>query len=117
MRRIILLILVLPILSLALEIEPDAAFVRVIDSGAGLATVVRLPGDHYIIYDAGHWNDEGGRTFDAFAEVIRHRIFDTQAAEPAIRQVQPHFLAQLTFRADTQAVTDQQHADHQLRIH
>ncbi len=70
MRRIILLILVLPTVSLALEIEPDAVFVRVVDSGAGLATVMRLPGDHYIIYDAGHWSGEGSRSFNAFAEVI-----------------------------------------------
>ena len=70
MRRIILLILLLPAASLALEIEPDAVFVRVVDSGAGLATVLRLPGDHYIIYDAGHWNGQGSRSFNAFAEVI-----------------------------------------------
>ncbi len=48
--------------------------------------------------------------------VIRHRIGDLQLAEPAVRQVQLDLLAQQSIRADPQAVTDQHHADHQLRI-
>ena len=60
MRRILLLILVFPTVVYSLPIEPDAVFVRVVDSGAGLATVVRMPGDRYMIYDAGHWTGEGG---------------------------------------------------------
>jgi len=51
-----LLTLILSRESLSLEIEQDAVFVRVIDTGAGLATVTRMPGDHYMVYDAGHWN-------------------------------------------------------------
>lgn len=70
MKRIILLIFLLPAVASALPIEPDAVFVRVVDNGAGLATVVRLPGDHYIICDAGYWAGQGSRSFNAFAEVI-----------------------------------------------
>ncbi len=39
----------------ALENEEGAVFVRVIDTGAGLATVTSMPGGHYMVYDAGHW--------------------------------------------------------------
>ena len=39
----------------ALNVEPDAVFVRVIDTGPGLACVIRMPGDHYMVYDTGHW--------------------------------------------------------------
>jgi len=31
--------------------------VNIIDTGAGLATVISLPDDHFIIYDTGHWNE------------------------------------------------------------
>ena len=48
--------------------------------------------------------------------VVRHWVFDAQAAEPAIGQVQPHLFAQATFRADAQAVTNDQHADHWFRV-
>jgi hypothetical protein len=48
--------------------------------------------------------------------VIWHLVRDTQSAEPPIGQVQVNLFAQLTLRANAQAVTDQQHADHQLRI-
>lgn len=36
----------------------DALFVRIIDTGPGLASVIRIPGNHYMIYDAGHWNQQ-----------------------------------------------------------
>jgi len=36
--------------------------------------------------------------------------------EPAVREVHGHLVAQLSFRADPAAVTDQQHANHQFRI-
>jgi hypothetical protein len=48
--------------------------------------------------------------------VIGHRGVQVEAAEPAIRQVQVNFVAQTPLRADAKAVTDDQHADHQLRI-
>jgi hypothetical protein len=48
--------------------------------------------------------------------VIRHHIFQTQSAEPAIRKVQVHFLAQAPFGANAEAVSDNQHPNHKLRI-
>ncbi len=54
----------------ALEIEDDAVFVRVIDVGAGHAAVVRMPGDHYMVYDAGHWSGGGRTAFEGVAAVI-----------------------------------------------
>src|SRR4051794_21180320 len=48
--------------------------------------------------------------------MVRHHIFETQAAEPAVRQVQVNLLTQAAFGADPEAVSDDQHADHQLRI-
>ena len=43
----------------ALEIEQDAVFVRIIDVGPGHAAVVRMPGDFYMVFDAGHWAGGG----------------------------------------------------------
>lgn len=34
--------------------------VRVVDVGPGLCTLIRLPGDKYVIYDAGHWRGTSG---------------------------------------------------------
>ena len=48
--------------------------------------------------------------------MVRHRVFQAEAAEPAIRQVQVDFLAQPPLGADAEAVADDQHADHQLWI-
>jgi competence protein ComEC len=55
MRKLLVLILFSFQLQAALPIEDDAVFIRVIDSGAGLATITRMPGGHYMVYDAGHW--------------------------------------------------------------
>jgi len=48
--------------------------------------------------------------------VLGYRALQAQAAEPAIRQVQVHLLAQPPLRSDTEAVTDDQHPDHQFGI-
>jgi beta-lactamase superfamily II metal-dependent hydrolase len=42
----------------ALNPEPDAIFVRIIDTGAGHAAVVQMPGNHFMVYDTGHWNQD-----------------------------------------------------------
>ena len=52
------LIFASPLPTQALDIEKDAVFVRVIDTGPGLACVVRMPGDFYMVYDAGHWHQD-----------------------------------------------------------
>ena len=48
--------------------------------------------------------------------VIGHRGFEVEPAEPAIRQVQMNLVAQPALGADAEAVADDQHADHQLRV-
>jgi len=48
--------------------------------------------------------------------MVGHVAFQTQVAEPAIRQVQMQLVAQTTLRPDPHAVADDQHPDHQLRI-
>jgi beta-lactamase superfamily II metal-dependent hydrolase len=40
--------------SFGLEPKPDAVFVRVVDVGAGECCIIKLPGNHNIIYDAGN---------------------------------------------------------------
>ena len=54
----------------ALTIEPNAVFVRVIDVGPGLAIVVRMPGDFYMVYDAGHWAGGGSAAFEGVKSVV-----------------------------------------------
>jgi hypothetical protein len=48
--------------------------------------------------------------------VVRHRVFQSQPAEPAIRQIQVDFLAQPPLGPNAEAVTHNQHADQQLWI-
>jgi hypothetical protein len=48
--------------------------------------------------------------------VLRHGVLQSQAAEPAVRQVQVHFVAQPALRTDAEAVADDEHAHHQLGI-
>ena len=50
MGRLILTLLVslVPFHARALQPEDDAVFVRIIDTGAGHAAVVQMPGNHYI---------------------------------------------------------------------
>jgi hypothetical protein len=45
--------------------------------------------------------------------MVRHRVFQTKPAEPAVGEVQVHFLAQPTLGADAKAVADDQHANQQ----
>lgn len=55
--------------SYALENENGAVFVRIIDSGAGLATITSMPGGYYMVYDAGHWNGKT-ETMQGISSVI-----------------------------------------------
>ena len=64
MKRLAMIFPVLFLLAspaLSLEPEADAVFVRVVDCGPALCCVVKLPGDRYMIYDAGHWQNPGTR--------------------------------------------------------
>lgn len=44
--------------------------VTVLDVGAGLCTVIKMPDDKYLIYDAGHYRGNGGKTFAQIQEVV-----------------------------------------------
>ena len=60
--------------ALSLEPEADAVFVRVVDCGPALCCVVKLPGNHYMIYDAGHWQNPGKTAaINAIRELIPHQ--------------------------------------------
>jgi hypothetical protein len=48
--------------------------------------------------------------------MIRHLVFKTLPAEPPVGQVEVDLFAQPAFRADSKAVTDDQHPDYQFRI-
>ena len=63
----------------ALEPEDGAVFVRVVDVGAGLCCVVKMPGDHYMIYDAGYWQGSGEQD----AHIGPRRLLDQGRARRA----------------------------------
>lgn len=44
-----------PFIDAALDFDPQDVYVRIVDVGPGLCTVIRAPGDHFMVYDAGHW--------------------------------------------------------------
>ena len=48
--------------------------------------------------------------------MIRDINVEPQAAEPAVRQIEVGLLAEPTLRANAEAVADNEHPDHQLRI-
>jgi len=48
--------------------------------------------------------------------VVRNGVIEVESAEPAIRQVQADLLTQPALGSNAEAVADDQHADHQLRI-
>jgi hypothetical protein len=58
-------------LAYALQPEPNAVFARVIDSGAALSVAIIMLGNHYMIYDAGNYTDDGSLTFKAIKEQSR----------------------------------------------
>ena len=54
----------------ALSPELGAVFVRVIDVGPGESCVIKMPGDFYMVYDAGHWNGQGKSAFEGISEIV-----------------------------------------------
>lgn len=52
-------------------IAEDQVHIRVVDVGAGHCAVVKMPGDHYMIYDAGFYNGVGEQhAIDTIKEMI-----------------------------------------------
>lgn len=37
----------------------QTVYTRIVDTGAGLCTITRMPGPHYMVYDTGHWHGVG----------------------------------------------------------
>jgi hypothetical protein len=48
--------------------------------------------------------------------VIGDGSIQTQTAKPAVGQIEVDFVTEAPFRSDTEAIADQEHPDHQLRI-
>lgn len=84
--------------NVAFALQPDSgAYIRVVDVGAGLCCVAKLPGGHYMVYDAGNFVDKGKSAVKAIEElipagatidllVLSHSDSDHHAAVPAICQ-------------------------------
>lgn len=49
-------------------------YVRVVDVGPGLCTITRVPGPHFMVYDAGHWNNS--KCHAAAVEIIGDNDID-----------------------------------------
>ncbi len=78
----------------------EPVYIRVVDVGAGLCTITRIPGNHFMIYDAGTYEDGGATCAEAIRElitdrapidllVISHTDGDHVAAVPAIAREHP----------------------------
>lgn len=48
--------------------------------------------------------------------MVGHVALEPEPAEPTIGEVQMHLLAQAAFGADAEAIADERHPDHQLRV-
>ena len=58
----------------ALEMEDDDVYVRVVDVGPGLCAIVRAPDNHFMVFDAGHWN--GQHCISAVRELVTEDTID-----------------------------------------
>jgi len=59
----------LPIVLLFISLSSFADVkINVIDVGPGLCTITEMPGNHYMIYDAGHWN--GRKCIQAVRDIV-----------------------------------------------
>lgn len=59
----------------SIALSAQELYVRVVDVGAGECVVIKAPGkderEHYIIYDAGNWEDAGKTAKTAIAEIVK----------------------------------------------
>ena len=58
----------------ALDVDPEDVYVRIVDVGPGLCAVIRIPGDRFMVYDAGHWN--GRHCITAVRELVTTDTID-----------------------------------------
>ena len=74
MRVVKLSCLAVLLLSYSLDTHADLIFgeddlyIRVVDVGPGLCTITRAPGPRFMVYDAGHWNNQ--RCHEAAEEIV-----------------------------------------------
>ena len=54
--------------SFAITLPAHSMYVRVIDVGAGLCCVAQLPDNHYFIYDAGNYEDQGATAINGIKD-------------------------------------------------
>ncbi len=71
---ILLTLLLIATPAAALQPGLEDVYVRVVDVGAGLCTVTTVPGDHYMVYDTGHWF--GKRCLSAVREIVGDKPID-----------------------------------------
>ena len=69
-RKYLILVSLFLSTSLLAQPGPNDVFVRVADTGAALCCVVRMPGNHYMVYDAGNWTGGGALAFSKVQEII-----------------------------------------------
>lgn len=70
-RKYVILICLLVTSCLAAQNPgPNDVFVRAADTGAALCCIVRMPGNHYMVYDAGNWTGGGALAFSKVQEII-----------------------------------------------
>jgi beta-lactamase superfamily II metal-dependent hydrolase len=56
---------------------PNDVYIRIVDTGAGLCSITRIPGDpdpYFMVYDAGHWT--GSQCIDAVREIVGDSYID-----------------------------------------
>jgi beta-lactamase superfamily II metal-dependent hydrolase len=72
----------MPLLSLLLALAPlqgaqpgpEDVYVRVVDVGAGLCTIAKVPGAGYLVYDAGHWTNQ--HCLNAVREIVEGGVIE-----------------------------------------
>lgn len=84
---------------------------------AGHEARLRAAAHHFLEHGAEHAAvAEAAVPVLAEGAVVRHGAVQTQAAEPAVGQVEVDLRTQPALGADAAEVADQQHSDHQLRV-
>lgn len=63
-----------PLAMAALEVDPEDVYIRIVDVGAGLCAIIRIPRGRFMVYDAGHWN--GRQCINAVRELVTTDTID-----------------------------------------
>jgi len=78
MKATIFLFLLISFVANAADSARNELYARVVDVGAGLCVIIKVPAqkeedqDHYIIYDAGNYKDNGKTALTAVEEIVPH---------------------------------------------